>query len=56
MKKYTYSELVKIAKKNGANLADVAIGRMMDDIAEETGKWPAWSDEAPEWVVKEVFG
>jgi hypothetical protein len=56
MNKYTYSDLIKIARKNGANLAEVAIGRMMDEVYEETGKWPSWNEEAPEWIIKEVIG
>lgn len=55
MKKYTYSELVDIMEARGANLADVAIGRMMVIIEEETGDFPSWDDEAPEWVVKNCF-
>lgn len=53
--KYTYSELVEIAEKSGANLADVAIGRMMDIIEAETGHFPSWDEEAPKWVVEEVI-
>lgn len=56
MKRYTFSELATIMKNHGANLADVAIGRMMDIIEEETGSWPNWSDEAPEWVVRNCLG
>ena len=56
MKKYTFSELVNIMEKNGANLAEVAIGRMMDIIEEETGDFPNWTDIAPEWVVNNCFG
>lgn len=55
-KRYTFSELVKIMESHGANLAEVAIGRMMDIIEEETGTWPNWSDEAPEWVVSNCLG
>lgn len=55
-KTYTFSELVEIAESRGANLAEVAIGRMMDIIEKETGTWPNWSDEAPEWVVSNSLG
>ena len=55
-KKYTYDNLVEIMEKNGCNLAEVAIGRMMDIIEEQTGNWPSWSDIAPEWVVKNCLG
>lgn len=47
----TFDELVRRMKKNGANLADVAIGRMMDIIEEETGTFPNWDDDAPQWVL-----
>ena len=49
--RYTFQQLVDILMDNGANLADVAIGRMMDSIEEYTGKWPDWNDVAPQWVV-----
>ena len=29
----------------------VELNGMMDQIEEETGKWPDWNDIAPEWVV-----
>lgn len=51
----TYTELLKEANKQGLNLADVALGRMMDMVEEETGKWPNWSDTVPEWIL-ENFG
>lgn len=44
--------LSELETKQGCNLAEVAIGRMMDMIEERTGKWPSWNDEAPEWVLK----
>lgn len=46
----TFSELVKHMEAKGNNLAEVAIGRMMVIIEEETGIFPEWDDEAPEWV------
>lgn len=52
MKNYTFSELVDIMESNGANLADVAISRMMTIIEEETGRFPNWTDKAPDWVLK----
>ncbi len=48
----TYQELVEAMQKRGANLADVAIGRMMDMVEEETGVWPNWDDPAPDWVLE----
>ena len=50
-KTYTYDQLVNIMYENGSNLADVAIGRMMTIIEEETGVFPDWNDIAPDWVV-----
>lgn len=52
MIEYTYRELLEIMNRRGCNQADVAIGRMMDIVEEETGCWPGWDDKAPEWVVK----
>lgn len=56
MKSYTYTALVSILERQGANLAEVAVGRMMDIVAEETGRWPSWGDTAPEWVVRNCLG
>lgn len=55
-KNYTYDELVNLMKKKGCNLAEYAIADMMDMIEEETGTWPNWDEEAPEWVVKNCLG
>lgn len=49
---YTYSELENKMRKNGNNLADVAIRRMMDIVEEKTGNFPNWNDTVPEWIVK----
>lgn len=49
---YTYNQLEEIMRQNGCNLADIAIGRMMIIVEEETGDFPNWNDIAPEWVVK----
>ena len=38
----TFHELVKTLYDRGCNLADVAVGRMMDEIEAETGIWPDW--------------
>lgn len=56
MKTMTYSELETRMRKNGCNLADVAIGRMMEMVEEETGLYPNWGDVAPDWVVKNCIG
>lgn len=52
----TYRELVERLEKGGANLGEVAVARMMDIVYEETGGYPNWSDEAPEWVVNNCVG
>lgn len=54
--KYTFSKLVDEMMKLGMNLADVAVGRMMDIIEEQTGDYPSWSDIAPDWVVRNCLG
>lgn len=53
---YTFSELLEIMEANGSNLADIALGRMMDEIEYETGEFPAWYDIAPDWVVCNCLG
>ena len=52
----TYSELVTRMEKAGNNLAEVAIGSMMDIVEEETGRFPDWDDEAEDWVIKNCIG
>lgn len=54
--KYTFSQLVTRMERMGNNLADVAVGRMMDIIEEQTGEYPSWSDIAPDWVVRNCLG
>ena len=49
--KYTYHQLVERMEDMGCNLAEVAVGRMMDIVAEQTGYFPNWDDMAPDWVV-----
>jgi hypothetical protein len=56
MKGYTYEKLVEIMERKGCNLAEIAIGTMMDMVEEETGRFPNWDDIAPEWVVKNCLG
>ena len=55
-KNYTFNDLEEIMRDHGHNLADVAIGRMMCIIEEETGSFPSWNETAPEWVVKNCIG
>ena len=54
--KYTYRQLVARMERMGNNLADVAVGRMMDIVEEQTGEYPSWSDIAPDWVVSNCLG
>lgn len=51
----TYNDILEYMYKRGANLADVAVGRMMDEVETETGRFPSWDDIAPEWIL-EVCG
>ena len=51
----TYSKLLDWAYSKGMNLADVALGSMMDIVEEQTGNWPKWTDKVPEWIL-ENFG
>lgn len=55
MRKITWNDLLKQAERGGANLAEMALMRMMDEIGEDTGVWPDWDDEAPKWVVESVM-
>ena len=50
--KMTFDELLNFLYDRGDNLADVALGRMMDSVEEETGHWPSWTDEVPEWILE----
>ena len=54
-KKMTFEQLLKKAESLGMNCAETAIGRMMDIIEEETGKFPEWTDKAPEWVISNTL-
>ena len=54
--RYTYRQLVDRMESKGNNLADVAVGRMMDIVEEQTGTYPDWDDFAPDWVVKNCIG
>lgn len=52
----TYAQLTDKMTKNGNNLAEVAIGRMMTIVEEQTGEFPSWDDQAPEWVINNSIG
>ena len=47
----TFRELLERVEQTN-NCADIALADMMDIIEEQTGVWPEWTDEAPEWVLK----
>ena len=49
--KITYNQLLEDMYNRGANCADIALGRMMDMVEDETGEWPSWDDAAPQWVI-----
>ena len=49
-------QLLHTAESHGMNLAEMAIERIMDIAEDETGKWPDWTDPAPDWIVKKVLG
>lgn len=44
----TYTEL----EKDGMNLAEVALGDMMDIVEEQTGRFPHWTDTVPDWIMR----
>ena len=48
----TYTQIAEVLEKRGTNVGYLAVGRMMDYIEKQTGKWPDWDDEAPEWVIQ----
>lgn len=47
MKKITWEML-------DGRIPDCTLGRLMDDVGEETGIWPDWTDEVPNDIVKLV--
>ena len=47
-----FSELLEKLEKSGCNFAEVTIGRMMDIVEEETGKFPNWNEKVPEWILR----
>lgn len=55
---YTWDSLLTTAIKRGSKFerAQDAIGRMMDQVEEDTGTWPNWSDIAPQWAAEAVYG
>lgn len=44
-KKLTWSDL-------DGKIPDCTLGRLMDTVEEETGKFPKWDEIIPEWVNK----
>ena len=55
-KRMTYRELITWAEAN-TNFTDpeLTLGQMMDVVEEQTGVWPNWDDQVPEWIMNE-FG
>lgn len=56
VREYTYRQLIERMERKGNNLAEVAVGRMMDIIEEQTGTYPDWGDIAPDWCVRNCIG
>ena len=54
-KRITFLELVDRLEEQGANLAEIAVGRIMDDIEFETGRFPDWNDPVPDDVLRVVY-
>lgn len=52
----TYRELIAWAEAN-TNITnpEFTLGQMMDVVEEQTGTWPNWGDQVPEWIMNE-FG
>lgn len=53
--KFTYEKLVDYLIKKGNNLAEIAIGDMMEIVENETGTFPNWNDIVPDWILKNCF-
>lgn len=51
----TWNELLDYLESRGANLAYLALGNIMDDVAAENGHWPDWSDPVPDDVMRMFF-
>ena len=51
----TFNELILLMESNGCNLSDIAIGRMMIIIEEQTGNFPDYDDPAPLWVIDQCI-
>lgn len=51
----TWNELLDYLESRGANLAYLALGNIMDDVAAENGNWPDWSDPVPDDVMRMFF-
>ena len=51
----TWTELLENLENAGANLAVYALGDIMDDIEEETGRWPNWDDLVPQSVLSMFY-
>ena len=51
----TWTELLENLENAGANLAVYALRDIMDDIEEETGRWPNWDDPVPHSVLSMFY-
>lgn len=46
----TYREILNLLEIQGNKLAVYAMDRIRWIASEQTGKWQAWDDMAPDWV------
>ena len=46
----TWTEYMKDMEERGANLAGQSIESMMTLVWEDTGEYPDWDDEIPDWI------
>lgn len=53
MKYHELLDLIATRSEREYDLRAQALYRMMDAVEIETGKWPKWSDEAPDWIVNQ---
>ena len=47
-----WQEIAEALEASGVNLGWLALGRMMDQAEEDSGRWPDWEDQAPAWVLR----
>ena len=55
MKYHELLDLIATRSEREYDLRAQALYRMMDAVEIETGEWPKWSDEAPDWIVNQFI-